>query len=82
MLQTVQTIGAPYLSITTANSTHAVLSWPVAAAGFVLQQDSNLNSTNWSNVNTNTYPIVVSNGTNHVTVPINAGNQFFRLVNP
>lgn len=82
MIATVQTIGSPYLSIRTTNSNSAVLSWPAAATGFVLQQDAALTSTNWSNVNTNTYPITVSNGTNYVTVPVNPGNQFFRLVNP
>jgi hypothetical protein len=82
MIATVQTVGMPYLSIWTTNSHSAVLSWPALATGFSLQQDSALGNTNWTKVNTNTYPVTYSNGTNYVTVPASSGNQYFRLSNP
>ncbi|HWF18128.1 MAG TPA: hypothetical protein VG754_02630 [Verrucomicrobiae bacterium] len=82
LIATVQIAGAPFLSLWTTNSHNAVLSWPASATGFHLQQDPSLGNTNWSSVNTNTYPINLSNGTNYVTLPISGANQFFRLSNP
>jgi hypothetical protein len=82
MIATVQTLGSPFLSIHTTNSHTAVLSWNASPNGYMLQQISALTSTNWSTLNTNTYPVTVSNGTNYVSLPISGGNQYFRLVNP
>jgi len=82
IIATVQTPGAPFLFISGVTNKNVTLSWAAAYTGFMLQQNTAANNTNtWVNVNTNTYPLVLSNGTNAVTVPV-SGNQFFRLVNP
>jgi hypothetical protein len=81
IIAAVQTPGSPFLAIKVTTNNFAVLSWPSAFPGFRLQQDASVGNTNWANVNTNTYPIVVVNGTNTVTVPV-SGNQFFRLTSP
>ena len=78
IIGTVQTIGAPVLSIRVA-SPNIVISWPASATGYTLQRNSNLNATNnWTAVGQS---VVVVNGTNTVTLPITAGYLFFRLVN-
>jgi hypothetical protein len=76
-------VGVPPLpSLTiglTAPNTVAV-SWPSAATGFVLQQNTNeLGSVNWSNV-TGT---IQDNGTSKfIVVNPSAGKRFYRLVKP
>jgi uncharacterized repeat protein (TIGR03803 family) len=54
------------------------ISWPSSATNFVLQQNANLATTNWS-----TNSLAVSNdGTNKSVIIISAaGNAFFRLLN-
>jgi len=73
----VQTPGAPLLSLTISKP-NALLSWPVTATGFYLQQNPDVSVTNgWSS---NGLPAaVVGNGSNTVTVPLGAGNKYFRL---
>jgi hypothetical protein len=44
--------------------------------GYVLQQNSNLATTNWVNV---TNPASMVNGQNQVVVPVNSSNAFYRL---
>src|SRR5579884_2543887 len=68
MIAVVQTPGSPFLTIKAGPSKNVILSWPASANGFVPQQNSAANSPSWSNVNTNTYPITVSNGTNYITL--------------
>jgi len=82
MIATVQVPGAPFLSLHTTNSTSVVLSWSTVYPGFSLLQNPTPQGTNWARVNTNTYPITVSNGTNYVTVPMTGANQYFKLSNP
>jgi hypothetical protein len=55
----------------------ALISWPGAVLGYSLQETSNLASTNWTDV---TNGIVVTNGLNQVTLPINETNSFYRLI--
>jgi hypothetical protein len=69
------------MSIAESN-TNAVISWPLAPAGFQLQSTTNLGSAvNWApvtappTVDTNAYK-------NLVTIPETGGNQFFRLLRP
>jgi subtilisin-like proprotein convertase family protein len=51
--------------------------WPAAATNFALEAKPSLNpSTTWSSV---PEPVMTSNGTNSVSVPISSGNRFFRL---
>jgi hypothetical protein len=56
------------------------ISWDASAAGFSLQGNANIsNAAGWTDV---TSPVVTSNGTNTVTVPIGSGNLYFRLFKP
>ena len=71
---------APSLTILRTATNTVVISWPSAATGFVIQQNTNrLGSVNWSNVTGTSQ----SNGTNrYVIVNSLAGNRFYRLVKP
>jgi hypothetical protein len=68
----------PSLSIQPTSSNTIVVSWPAAATGFVLQQNTNaLSSVNWSNVSVGIQTI----GTNKTLIvnPANEG-RFYRLI--
>ncbi len=67
---------SPLLGIRLTSTNAVVISWPASSSGFSLQQNSNLNPTNWLSV-TNT--LVVTNGLNQVIVSPPAGRQFYRL---
>jgi hypothetical protein len=73
----------PRLSIALSSgvgvTTNVVLSWPTNAAGFGLQQNSNLATANWQTV-TNTPTI--TNGLDQVTLPATPPNNFFQLFHP
>jgi hypothetical protein len=71
-------VTTPVLQIAGASYTNAVVSWPAAPAGFILQQNSTLNSTNWMAV---TNAVVTGTGTNQVSSP-SSGINFFRLLHP
>ena len=74
LVNVVQTSGAPALSIAPAGPAQATISWTPATPGWVLQENSNLGTTNWINsVSGATNPIVVS-----ATVP----KKFYRLFKP
>lgn len=72
----VQTPGAPLLSISRTPTNSVLISWPSPSTGFVLQQNANLTTTNWTTVP----QTPVDNGTN-VTVIIYppTGSWYFRL---
>ena len=53
-----------------------VLSWPTAAAGFVLQTNSDLTTTNWGDY---TGPVNSDGVTNSVSLNKSTGSLFFRL---
>jgi hypothetical protein len=72
-------ISIPTLSIRLTSSNVALFSWPVAEAGFMLQRNSDLTTTNWVAV---TAPINVVNGQNQVAISPPTGNQFYRLALP
>jgi hypothetical protein len=72
-------IAQPSLSIALSNINSAVISWPSPATGFVLQQNADLTTTNWT---TNSDPIITNNGTNSITITPPRGNSFFRLWHP
>ena len=75
IIAAVQLPGAPLLVITPAG-TNAVISWPSPSPGYVLQQNSNLATTNWLPVG----PAPSDNGTTKsLTVTALPGNTFFRL---
>jgi hypothetical protein len=52
------------------------ISWPVSATGFTLERTPSLSPANWQDVS---QPVQVVGDQNVVTVPISAGNEFFRL---
>ena len=69
----------PRLLYSTPQPGTLVLFWSTNAAGFVLQQNGDLNATNW--VNVANVPAVV--GTNwQVTLSLLIGNRFLRLRQP
>jgi hypothetical protein len=56
------------------------ISWSTNSAGFILQQNTNVNTTNWVNVSTTP---LATNKLNLVTAPfINGGQLFYRLRHP
>ena len=66
---------APVLSLNFSGS-NLTLSWPATAAGYQLQQNSNIESANWT---TATASMVTTNGQNQVIVPTTSGQSFYRL---
>jgi hypothetical protein len=77
IITVVQTPGAPLLTITFNSQPSTVtVSWSSSATGFVLQQNSDLNTANWIN----TGLLITTNGTTEsVTISPSTGNLFFRL---
>jgi hypothetical protein len=75
----VQTPNAPLLTILRLSANSARVSWPSPSTGFRLQENTDLNSTNWVNA-----PQAVSDtGTNRfVTVNPAVGRRFYRLFKP
>jgi hypothetical protein len=74
----IQTPGAPLLSVTCLGST-VMVSWPLPATGWVLEQTPTLTGAAipWSQVPANQYQ---TNATHcFITVPSPAGNKFYRL---
>jgi hypothetical protein len=77
-LFSIPTPARPSLTIQQTATNTVVISWPAAATGFVLQQNTNdLSSVNWSNVTVG-IQTVGTNKTFVVNPP--AGNRFFRLI--
>ena len=69
------TLAAPALSVT-YSAPNVVLSWPTNFTGYVLEQTTAMNPSNWTT--NSTTPTIVGN---NYTVPVNAlsGTKFFRL---
>lgn len=74
LVSVVQTEGAPRLIIA-HTSNEVLVSWPVAA-GFVLQQNSDLSTTNWT---MSSYTISTNAEIESITIPSPNGTLFFRL---
>ena len=77
---TSQTTPAPGLTIARSNGNLALL-WIVPSTNFVLQQNSDLGTANWTNV-TNTPTLNLTNLQNQISLPLPAGNVFYRLKTP
>jgi len=75
-----QSTPAPQLNIATANINFA-LSWIVPSTNFVLQQNSDLGTTNWVTI-TNAPTLNLTNLHNEVTLPSPGSNVFYRLKTP
>jgi hypothetical protein len=70
--------GPPLLSITHFGAS-TIVSWPSPSAGYSLQQNTNLNTTNWTSFS----GTVGDDGTTRrVTNSPAAGNNYFRLMHP
>jgi hypothetical protein len=78
LLTAVQTSGAPLLSVTRLGNS-VIVSWPHPSSGFLLQQNYDLNSTNWT---ISGYAISTNAAVNSITILSPAGNTFFRLYKP
>lgn len=78
-LYAIQTPGAPRLTILLTPTNTVVVSWPSPSTGFALQQNTNLNTTNW----VTPLETVNDNGvTKSILVNPPAGNRFYRLQHP
>ena len=76
MIGVVPEPGAPALSVRFTNSNTVVLAWPNPSTGFVLQENTNLSTTNWND--TGASPVVVG-GEKQVWVSPPVGSRFYRL---
>ena len=74
---TFQSMPAPKLNITCSGS-NVVISWIVPSIAFALQQNSDSNTTNWTDT-TNTPTLNVTNLQNQVVVPLPTSTRFYRL---
>jgi hypothetical protein len=77
MFVVVQTAGAPMLTLTRVGG-DVVLSWPVTAIGFELEQAGNLSAPSWSGAGAT--PVIVGDHY-QVTLPATGSSKFFRLQN-
>jgi hypothetical protein len=76
LIAAVQTPGAPLLTIALTHTNTAVVFWPSPSTGFALQQNSNVGTTNWTDVGLNPSDNAT---TKSVVVPTSPGNTFYRL---
>lgn len=77
--QTFQVLLLPAILNLAAAGTNCVLSWPSPPAGFVLEENEDLITTNWTAV---TNAPALSNGWNRVMLPMTGINCFYRLTYP
>lgn len=72
----VQSAGLPFLTIQLTAPGTVSVSWPATATDFVLEENTDLRTTDWVTV-----PIspTLANGTNLVVVSPPAGNRYYRL---
>ena len=77
---TFQSTPPPALNMN-STATNLAFSWLISSTNFVLQQNSDLTTTNWSSV-TNMPVLNLTNLQNQVALPASAGNAFFRLKTP
>jgi hypothetical protein len=79
IISAIQTPGAPLLTIRRTQTNTVVVSWPSPSPGFVLQQNGNLNTSNWIAASES----VTDNGANKfIVVNPPSGNRFYRLFKP
>ena len=77
LIAVLQTTGAPTLTISQSGNTIKVL-WPYPSTGWTLQQNSDLNTANWTPSGS-----VSNDGVNNfITITSPMGNLFFRLNHP
>jgi hypothetical protein len=79
-IYTLESTPTPQLNSTLINGNLA-LSWLIPSTNFVVQQNSDLTTANWSGV-TNVPVLNLTNLQYQVALPATAGNAFFRLKTP
>jgi hypothetical protein len=78
-LYAVQTVGAPVLAIALTATNTAMVSWPSPSAGYNLQMNTDLTTTNW----VTPVETVTDNGTiKYIIVNPPTGKRFYRLQHP
>jgi hypothetical protein len=78
LISVVQILGSPVLTVTHSGNS-VIISWPSSSSGFVLQQNSDLKTANWTTSSFN----ISDDGTNKsTTITSPTGNLFFRLTHP
>ena len=75
-LEAVPEPGPPGLAIELVSPGVILITWPAPSTGYVLQQSTNLTTTNWLAV---TNPAMVVNGEMQITVSPTVGNRYYRL---
>jgi photosystem II stability/assembly factor-like uncharacterized protein len=73
-------VPAPRIAFASSNG-NVALSWTIPSTNFVLQQNSDLTTTNWSGV-TATPRLNLTNLQDQVALPLSAAAAFFRLAAP
>jgi len=80
LLSIVQTPGSPLLNISFTSTNTAMVSWPSAATGFNLQQNTNgIGTSNWSNLVSG---IQENASIRYIIVNPPSGSRFYRLFKP
>jgi hypothetical protein len=79
LLTVVPTPGAPSLAVTRTTTNTVVISWPSPAAGWNLEQNTNLTSATWV---TPAESVTDDGSTKSIIVNPAAGNRFYRLHKP
>jgi hypothetical protein len=77
-LDAIAFVPRPSLSILRMTNS-VVVAWPAWESSFRLQQNTNINTTNWVS---NTNSVTVTNGTRQVMIAPVVGRAFFRLISP
>lgn len=72
-------LSPPRLELLLTDTNTVILSWPAEASGFVLQENPDFTTTNWS---TTTNIISFVNTNNQAVLPLSSGKNFFRLAQP
>jgi hypothetical protein len=77
MISVVQTPGGPLLAIYPTRTNAVFLAWPSPSTGYSLQQNGDVNTTNWVGI----AQIPMDNGTvKSIVVSPSSGRRFYRLV--
>jgi hypothetical protein len=72
-------VTVPTLSIALTSTNTAVISWRSLSTGFVLRENADLRTMNWTDVAS---PVNLINGTNEVVISPLTTNRYFILANP
>ena len=79
IIRAAQTPGAPVLRIVNTGTNAVAVVWPSTSTAFVLQQNTDLNTTNWESP-----PETINDDGTHKFITVNppTANTFYRLHKP